>query len=118
MASKKIEMYAEKQHELEELRENLKTGMGFRWNEVEFKDEILQEFGEARSLLLIFERYYVRNGSYASLVILLSEFEGRQKASVIATGGKETLFSWGAEGDFAKLGEDALRGLGFSVKTE
>ena len=47
---------------------------------------------------------------------MLSEYQGYQSADIIATGGKENFFSFGAEGDFAKLGEDALKNLGFQGK--
>ena len=113
MASKKITMYAEKQYELEEIKAEFDKHI---FSDVEFKDEILRELGETKSLLLIFERWYMRTGSYASLVILLSEFQGYQSADIIATGGKDDFFSLGAEGNFAKLGEDALRNLGFKSK--
>lgn len=47
---------------------------------------------------------------------MLSEYQGYQSADIIATGGKEAFFSFGAEGDFAKFGEDALKNLGFQGK--
>ena len=108
MASKKVEMYAKKRYELDEIKNKIKEEFDKRkFSDVEFKDEIIRELGDTKTLLLIFE---------ASLVIMLSEYQGYQSADIIATGGKEAFFSFGAEGDFAKFGEDALKNLGFQGK--
>ena len=110
MASKKVEMYAKKRYELDEIKNKIKEEFDKRkFSDVEFKDEIIRELGDTKTLLLIFENWFLRTGSYASLVIMLSEYQGYQSADIIATGGKEAFFSFGAEGDFAKFGEDALK---------
>lgn len=117
MASKKITMYAEKKYELEEIKQRIKAEFDkHMFLDIEFKDEVLHELGETKTLLLIYERWYLRTGSYASLIILLSEFRGYQSADIISAGGKDDFFSWGAEDNFAKWGEDALKNLGFMVK--
>lgn len=117
MASKKVEMYAKKRYELDEIKNKIKEEFDKRkFSDVEFKDEIIRELGDTKTLLLIFENWFLRTGSYASLVIMLSEYQGYQSADIIATGGKEAFFSFGAEGDFAKFGEDALEKLGFQGK--
>lgn len=117
MASKKVEMYAKKRYELDEIKNKIKEEFDkHKFSDVEFKDEIIRELGDTKTLLLIFENWFLRTGSYASLVIMLSEYQGYQSADIIATGGKENFFSFGAEGDFAKLGEDALKNLGFQGK--
>ena len=81
MASKKVEMYAKKRYELDEI-----------------KNKIKEEFDKSK------------------FSDMLSEYQGYQSADIIATGGKEAFFSFGAEGDFAKFGEDALKNLGFQGK--
>ena len=117
MASKKVERYAKKRYELDEIKNKIKEEFDKRkFSDVEFKDEIIRELGDTKTLLLIFENWFLRTGSYASLVIMLSEYQGYQSADIIATGGKEAFFSFGAEGDFAKFGEDALKNLGFQGK--
>lgn len=117
MASKKIEMYSEKKYELEDIKNGIKAEFDKNmFLDVEFKDEIFRELGETKTLLLIYERWYLRTGSYASLVIMLSEFRGYQSADIISTGGRDDFISWGAEGNFAKWGEEALRNLGFMSK--
>ena len=114
---KKVEMYAKKRYELDEIKNKIKEEFDKRkFSDVEFKDEIIRELGDTKTLLLIFENWFLRTGSYASLVIMLSEYQGYQSADIIATGGKEAFFSFGAEGDFAKFGEDALKNLGFQGK--
>ena len=113
MASKKIEMYAKKQNELDEIKNKLEEEFDKHKSRVEFKDEILHDLGGAKTLLLIYEKWFLRTNTHASLVIVLSEYQGYQGADIIATGGKEVLFSLGAEDDFLKLGEDALQNLGF-----
>ena len=114
MASKKVEMYAKKRYELDEIKNKIKEEFDKRkFSDVEFKDEIIRELGDTKTLLLIFENWFLRTGSYASLVIMLSEYQGYQSADIIATGGKEAFFSFGAEGDFAKFGEEtSCRGHG------
>lgn len=68
--------------------------------------------------LLSFEKYYMRNGSYASLTVLLTEDEEKQTADIIGSGGGEGIFnfSWGANSDFADMAERILSRNGF--KTE
>ena len=117
MASKKIEMYSEKKFELEEIRDRIKAECNkHMFTDVEFVDEIYRELGDTKTLLLIYERWYLRTGSYASLVIMLSEFKGYQSADIISTGGRDDFISWGAEGNFAKWGEETLRNIGFLSK--
>ena len=117
MASRKIEMYIKKQYELSEIKNRIKAEFDkHKFSNVEFKEEILRELGDTKTLLLIYENWFLRTGSYAGLVIMLSEYKGYQSADIIATGGKDELFSFGAERDFAKLGEDALMNLGFQSR--
>ena len=116
MASRTITMYSEKRYELEELKEGIKSEFYKMHFDAEIVGEVARELGETKTLVLLFERYYLRTESHASLMVLLSEFRGYQSADIIATGGKELLFSFGAEENFAKWGEEALRNLGFLVK--
>lgn len=77
MASKKVEMYAKKRYELDEIKNKIKEEFDKRkFSDVEFKDEIIRELGDTKTLLLIFENWFLRTGSYASLVIMLSEYQG------------------------------------------
>lgn len=66
-------------------------------------------------VLLSFERLFFRNGSYASLAILLTEYGDMQTADIVASGGGEGLFniSWGANSDFADMASALLEENGF-----
>lgn len=59
---------------------------------------------------LVFEKYYFRNNNYASLTIVISEFNGKLIAEIAATGGGEGLFniSWGANRDFGDQAANIL----------
>ena len=115
MASKKITMYSEKQHEFSYLKEqicsNLKTTL-----DADLVEETKYELGETRVMMLLFENWYLRTGSFAGLSILITEYHGCQSADIISIGGKELLFSLGAEADFAAHGEEILKKLGFLNK--
>ena len=73
-----------------------------------------REFGDTASVLLAFEKYYFRNGSYARLTVMLTEQEGRQTADVVGFGGGEGIFnlSWGANQDFADNAAGVLEEYG------
>lgn len=64
---------------------------------------------------LAFERYYFRNGSYASLSVMLTENGEEQTADIVGSGGGEGIFNigLGANTDFAEMAADVLRQNGF-----
>lgn len=74
-----------------------------------------RSFDDANIILLSFEKYFMRNGSYASLTVMLTENEDVQTADIIGSGGGEGLFniSWGANSDFADMAERVLSRYGF-----
>ena len=119
MASKIISLYTKKSYELEELQEKIDERMKTNslWG-AELKDGTLRYLGETKTLLLIYEKWFMRTGSFASLVIMLSEFNGSQCADIISTGGKVDLFSYGAEDNFVNVGADVLKELGFEEMDE
>lgn len=75
-----------------------------------------RHFDGCEVALLVFERFYWRNGSYANLTVLLTETEEEQTADIVGSGGGEGLFnlSWGANSDFARAAESILAENGFS----
>lgn len=115
MASKGIQLYAEKKYELEELTELIKPGMR-KGLSAEFVDQVSYELGETKVVLMTFECWFLRTSSYASLSILLTEYGNCQGAYIVSSGGKEVLFSFGAEDRFVREGETVLKDLGFSGK--
>ena len=93
MASKKVEMYAKKRYELDEIKNKIKEEFDkHKFSDVEFKDEIIRELGDTKTLLLIFE--ILRTGSYASLVIMLSEYQDyrrvRRRKPALVQRGRQT----------------------------
>lgn len=76
--------------------------------------------GDDQAILLSYERYFFRNGSYASLNIMLTEFDGVQTADIVGSGGGEGLFniSLFANSDFAGGAEKVLQSYGFTTVEE
>lgn len=72
--------------------------------------------GSGRLFLLVYEKYYIRNGSYASLTILLTEENGIQTAEIIPSGGGEGLLNLdrGSNSSFAGDAERVLTACGLS----
>ena len=64
--------------------------------------------------VLTFEKYYFRNGSYASLTVVLTENSDEKTADIIGSGGGEGLFniSWGANSEFTRDAANVLTSLG------
>ncbi|MFL0565610.1 hypothetical protein SAMN05216488_1786 [Microbacterium sp. LKL04] len=65
-----------------------------------------------QSALLIFEKYYMRTSSRASLTVLLENLAGPSKVVFRGSGGGEGAlfrFDWGASADFAATVVDALQ---------
>ncbi|MCI8609115.1 MAG: nicotinate (nicotinamide) nucleotide adenylyltransferase [Firmicutes bacterium] len=60
--------------------------------------------GDVKVVTFVFETYYFRSGSYASLTVTLTHFQGVCTVAAIGSGGGEGLLniSWGAEGDYVK----------------
>ena len=69
-------------------------------------------------MLLSFERYYWRNGSYASLTVMLTDDGQMQTADIVGSGGGEGLwnFSYGANAEFADMAVEVLQEYGFQEK--
>ena len=82
----------------------------------------VKAYGKAGNQVILFsgERYFFRNGSYASLTVMLTEFDGMQTADIIGSGGGEGLFniSLFANSDFAESAEKVLQSYGFTTVEE
>ena len=65
MASKKVEMYAKKRYELDEIKNKIKEEFDKRkFFDVEFKDEIIRELGDTKTLL-----FFLKTGFYEQEVM-------------------------------------------------
>lgn len=73
-----------------------------------------------QAILLSCEKFFFRNGSYASLNVMLTEFDGVQTADIVGSGGGEGLFniSLFANSDFATGAEKVLQSYGFTTVEE
>lgn len=73
------------------------------------------DFSDGSAAELIFEKFFFRNGSYASLTIFLTERAGAQEAQVVGFGGGAGIFNislW-ANSDLAEAAASALESVGF-----
>ena len=116
MTSKGITLQGKKQYEFTTFHNRVLQEFEKQQLDVELVDLAYHELGEVKTLLLVFERLYLRTSSYTSLTILLTEFNGMQTADIISSGGRGSLFSFGSERSFTKHGETALKNLGFEAK--
>ena len=74
-------------------------------------------FGDARVILRVYEKYYIRNSSRASLTVLMTSRNDTVDVKIVSSGGSASAvmkFSWGAEEDFAGVAESALCQIGFT----
>ena len=111
MSTTSTKMKGKKSVSIEKAAKNLKY---------EISAELIEESichidDETTVILLVFEKYYMRNGSYAGLTVQLIESPDMQTANIIASAGGEGIFniSWGANSDFAYMAENILRNNGF-----
>lgn len=77
--------------------------------------ESCQETGGTTVILLCFEKYYFRIGGYASLTIMLTEYETEQTADIVGSGGGTGVynFNYGANANFSNAARKLLMEHGF-----
>ena len=117
MATRNVEMYSEKQYELEEIKGRIIGYFEQHQKDVaDFRLAIQRNLGEARTMLLVFERHRHRSED-VSMVIQLSEFQNYQSADIFGTGAESLLGvpSW-LEDFLVDFGIEALKSLGFAGK--
>ena len=87
----------------------------FKGDVAELSLEQMSEVNGVKVLLLILERYYMRNGSMAVSTVQIIDSGEVQQATIIGTGGGEGLMniSLGANQDFARRVAKVLAKLGF-----
>lgn len=87
----------------------------FKGDVAELSLEQMSEVNGVKVLLLILERYYMRNGSMAVSTVQIIDSGEVQQATIIGTGGGEGLMniSPGANQDFARRVAKVLAKLGF-----
>ena len=90
----------------------------FKGDVAELSLEQMSEVNGIKVLLLILERYYMRNGSMAVSTVQIIDSGEVQQATIIGTGGGEGLMniSLGANQDFARRVAKVLAKLGFDFE--
>ena len=94
------------------------------WREISQTAELIclqERYGSGgQAILLSCEKYFFRNGSYASLNVMLTEFDGVQRADIVGSGGGEGIFNFSlwANDEFAEDAQRALGAMGFTVTAE
>lgn len=64
-----------------------------------------------RAIVVVFEKYFMRNSSRASLTVTLDNLCGATRVHAVGSGGGQNAlfgFDWGAGGDFEESVADAL----------
>ena len=114
MSSITIAMHRHEEGDLSKVAKQL-------WREIPQTAELicLQERrgSGGQAILLSCEKYFFRNGSYASLNVMLTEFDGVQRADIVGSGGGEGIFNFSlwANDEFAEDAQRALGAMGFTV---
>ena len=65
------------------------------------------------AILLVFEKYFMRNSSRASLSVMIENLRGNTTVCAIGSGGGQMTFfkfDWGASDNLENLVEKAMRG--------
>lgn len=82
----------------------------------ELVDSSSRRIGEISYYLMVFDKYYMRNSSRASLSVSVIGYGDMVYVDAIGSGGGQGAlfnFSWGAEEDFVGTVEQILCGVGF-----
>lgn len=108
-------MSAERTHTLSDIHAKIHYIKGA---ELVFRQEMC--FDHTVVWLLVYEKYFFRVNSYASLTVLLTEQGEKQTVQIVSSGGGNTISnnSLGANQRFAKECVQALEEAGFSVDAE
>ena len=125
MATKNIEMYSRKQYELEEIKDRIIAYFDrTKQDPIALKQEIGHLCGSGKTLLLVFEKAFTHivllprpttHRYTVCLVIQLTEFDEKQYAHIIASGGMDAFLPHHSETLVADDGALALRSIGFAA---
>ncbi|HCX64717.1 MAG TPA: hypothetical protein DHN33_05860 [Eubacteriaceae bacterium] len=83
---------------------------------MELVDTANYRFDDAEIFVMVFEKYYFRNSSRASLTVSVAGTPGEVQVDAISSGAGQGIlfrFSWGAEEKFVGLVESILREKNF-----
>lgn len=102
---------------LEEIGKKVQEALSGDFVSSELAVRKITEAEGVRVLLMVFEKYYCRNGSMAVTVVQIMDSGEEQRAVVAGTGGGEGILniSFGANRDYAERISKALMRMGFEV---
>ncbi|MGT2666244.1 DUF6054 family protein [Streptococcus rifensis] len=74
-----------------------------------------RHIGDVKQILLVFEAFYIRTGSYGSLTVNVITSNDYHSVDLIPSGGGDGLLniSWGANANFAQKAKEILESYGF-----
>jgi len=112
MAGVTIHLTAQKQDSLQEIYQRIR-----RINGAEEVSKAVQTINNVTLGTMVFEKYYFRTGSYASMTVVLTEHEQSQTAYIVASGGGEGIVnhSFGANRNLARECLQILESCGFTA---
>lgn len=112
MGRTRVRMTGKKQRTLDQIVQSIQ-----RSDDVELVAKRDHCFGDVHVCFLVYEMYFFRTGSYASLSVLLVEQGEEQTADIVTSGGGEGLLnaSYGAERSLARSCVRALEQIGFEI---
>ena len=113
MSSTVIRMRSESKTDLKDLSQAIINSSDMA--EAELILEQLSDANDAKVLLLVFERFYLRNSSMTANIIQIIDDGQKQSATIVGTGGGDGIFniSWGTNSNFACKAANALAALGY-----
>ena len=116
MSSRVISLSRLSTGSLDEIAEYIGTQFQKSIIEPELAFKQSDNIGGVEIMLLVWERYYARNCSYANLTVQLTDDGTLQKATVIGSGGGSGVLnlSFGANSSFAEKAADILQQKQFS----
>lgn len=76
-----------------------------------------RQIGDIKQILLVFEAFYIRTGSYGSLTVNLTVSNDNHIIDLIPSGGGDGLLniSWGANANFAQKAQEILENYGYQL---
>ncbi len=82
----------------------------------ELVEQEVKTINGGKVILMVFEKYFFRNGGYGALTVMLTDDGKSKEAVIIGFGGGNGLLniSFGANSDFAEEAEEILRNNGFN----
>lgn len=109
MSGTYVKMEGSSFHSINEMAEALKNGIN-----AELICENHRHIDFVNLCILSFEKFFFRNGSYASLTVVLTENGNEKTADIVGSGGGEGFFniSWGANAELAGDAGRILREFG------